>query len=284
MPDDFQDYDNLFEDDGASAVSNAEDDGESAVLSELAGPAQNDLPGPKLKNLNEGERMYAEWLKDKSTANMSRVINAFMPTINSEIMRYSGPKNLLRSRAKVLTVRAVRTFNPMSGARLNSWVVTNLKPLARYSVKQRDVKIPEVAARQAAAIERATTSLRDDLGRDPTDEELADELGLSVKRVKDARGMAVASVSSSVYDESGDDEESYSPGVVTPSRVPFAQEAVYHDLSDADRFIFDSATGSHGAQRIPAVEVARRLGISPAAVSQRAKAIGKQIEYVVNNG
>lgn len=266
-----------------TSVAEPRDDGVASVMSAISSLSQ-DAPGPKLKNLTDGETAYADWLRDKSPENMSKVLAAYAPTINSEITRYSGSQPLLRSRARVLAVKAVKTFDPMSGARLNSWIVTNLKPLSRYSIQQRDIHIPEVAARQAAAVDAAVRSLSDELGRDPTDDEVADEIGISVKRVADVRKKAVATVSSGRFDEAGDDDYSGTPGVVEPSKVPFAQEAVYRDLSDSDKFIFDSATGSHGARKIPAVEVARRLGVSPASVSQRAKAIGEQIAYVVDNG
>ena len=270
----------------AGDYNDAAYDGESGVDSVVSvikslSPAQE---GPKVDKLSEGERAYADWLRDKSSENMSKLLSAYAPTINSEITRYSGPQTLLRSKAKVLTVNAIKTFNPMSGTRLNSWIVTNLKPLSRYSVQQRDIHVPEVAARQAAAVDRATNELSDELGREPTDEELADELGISVKRVKSVRSKSVASVTSGKFDESESDDMSMAPGVHETDKVPFAQEAVYMDLSDTDKLIFDAATGSHGVSRMPVSEVSARLGISPGAVSQRARAIGERIAYVVNNG
>jgi len=268
---------------GGTGTLDSRDDGVGSVMSAISSLSP-DTPGPKLKNLTDGETAYADWLRDKSPENMSKVLAAYSPTINSEITRYSGSQPLLRSKARVLAVRAVKTFDPMSGVRLSSWIVTNLKPLARYSIQQRDIHIPEVAARQAAAVDAAVKSLSDELGRDPTDDEVADEIGISVKRVSDVRRKAVASLPSGRFDEMGNDDYAGTPGVVEPSKVPFAQEAVYQDLSDSDKFIFDAATGSHGVSRIPAIEVARRLGVSPASVSQRAKAIGEQIAYVVDNG
>lgn len=242
-------------------------------------------PGPKTDRLSSGETAYAGWLKDKTPENLSKVVEAFYPTINSEITRYSGPKTLLRSRAKILTVKAIKTFNPMSGARLQSWIVTNLKPLSRYSVKQRDVRVPEVAARQAAVVSRAVKDLSDEYGREPTDEEIADELGMTVKRVRDVRRKAVASVPSSMFDETDGGEGSMSvPGVVTPSPVPFARDAVYSGLDDTDRFIFDSITGLHGSPVMTAKDVAAALGVSPAAVSQRANRIGSAIAELAANG
>jgi len=244
---------------------------------------------PKGQPINVGrmngvDLAYATWVKDQTPSNMSAVLSSLYPTINSEVTRYSGPQSLLRSKAKVLAVKAVKTFNPMSGAKLSSWVVTNLKPLSRYSVKNRDVHVPEVAARNAAAVEESMKKLEDELGRPPTDDEIADDLGMSVKRVSDVRKKAVASVTSSRFDESGTEDSSAIPGVEETNMVPFAQEAVYMDLSDVDKIIFDAVTGMHGATQEPASQVARRLGISPAAVSQRAKAIGDRIAYVVNNG
>lgn len=248
-------------------------------------PFLRNEPGPRLKNLSAGETAYAEWLKDRSPANMSKVVDAFSPTINSEIMRYSGSKPLLRSRAKVLAIKAIKSYDPMSGTRLNSWIVTNLQPLSRYSVRQRDVKIPEIAARQAAEVSRVSAMLKDDLGRDPTDDEIADEIGMSPDRVKKVRSMAVPSVVSGSFDEiEGSDGSSSAPGVYTPSQVPFAQEAVYQGLSKEDRLIFDHLTGSHGMEMLPANRVAAMLGMSPSAVSQRASGIAQQISYVVNNG
>lgn len=276
------DYDK--EDDGSGLDSVMDSINSVSKAQDKSFAPLKDEPGPRLKNLNSGEQAYAEWLKDKSPANMSKVVDAFAPTINSEIMRYSGPKPLLRSRAKVLAVKAVKSFDPMSGARLNSWIVTNLQPLARYSIKQRDIQVPEVAARQAAEVSRVTEYLKDDLGRDPTDDEIADEIGISPKRVADVRKMAVPSVVSGSFDEAVDgDNSSSAPAVETPSQVPYAQEAVYQGLSDTDKLIFDHLTGMHGKRQLSGRDIAGMLGVSPSAVSQRANAIAEQISYVVNN-
>lgn len=252
---------------------------------EVSSPAPKPQEQPRIR-LNSYESAYADWLRDKSPSNMSRLLDTFAPTINSEIMRYEGPKPLLRSRARVLAIKAIKSFNPMSGAKLQSWVVTNLQPLSRYGQKQRDVHIPEVALRQAAEVNRVTEELRDDLGRDPTDDEIADEIGISPKRVANVRKMSVASIPSGQLDEvAGEDgDSSIAPAVVTPSRLPFAQEAVYMSLDGTDRAIFDSLTGSHGARTVPARVIASRLGISPAAVSQRASRIAQQISEVANAG
>ena len=275
---DFQDHNGLDSQDGIDRV-----------MQEIHGIAAGDStssfsPQPKRPSRSSAEEAYAEWAMDRTPENMTKVVSALSPTINSEIMRYSGPKSLLRSKAKALVARAAKTYDPASGAKFQSWVVTNLQPLARYSVRQRDVRTPEVAARQAAAVARATDDLRDELGRDPTDDEIADEIGISAKRVRDVRAKAVASVNSGRFDEAQSEDASQQPGVFTPDQLPFASEAVYQGLSPMDRKIFDSVTGMHGARQIPARDVASMLKISPAQVSGRAKAIADEIAWIVNNG
>ena len=225
------------------------------------------------------QEAYDKWVVDQTPENMSGVLDSLMPTINSEIMRFEGPKAHLRSKAKALAVKAVKTFNPMSGAKLQSWVVTQLQPLSRYGQGLRDVKAPELAIRQAAEVDRVTKLLSDDLGRDPTDEEIADEIGISVKKVKRVRRQVVPSVTAGSFELAQETDNSYNaPGVSTVSKVPYAQEAVYMSLNPRDRFIFDARTGSHGARSLSAVDVAKRLGISPAAVSQRANVIAEMIK------
>ena len=235
---------------------------------------------------NSHESAYENWLKDKSPANMSKLLDSFSTTINSEITRYEGSRPLLRSKARVLAIKAIKSYNPSAGAKLQSWVVTNLKPLARYGQQQRDVRIPEVALRQAAEVNRVAKELEDDLDRDPTDAEIADEIGISPKRVAAVRKMAVASVPAGQMDEvAGEDgDQSIAPAVSEVDPLPFAQQAVYMSLGSTDKMIFDHLTGSNGKKQMSAKAIALMLGISPAAVSQHANRIGQQIAEIANYG
>lgn len=223
-------------------------------------------------------RAYNAWVKDQTPANMAGVVEAFMPTINAEIMQYAGPKELLRSRARFLVTQAVRSFNPMGGTRLNSWVVTNLKQLSRYGKRLRPIRSSEAMIRNAAELSSVEKRLEDDLGRRPTDDELVDETGWSKKTLSEIRKSSVASVSGSAYGEDDDGEGARSePGLVTPSRLPYAAEAVYMGLDDKDKAIFDGKTGMHGKEKMSGGSLADMLKISPAAISQRASSIGEAI-------
>ena len=220
---------------------------------------------------------YEKWKVEPTPDNMAQVVQAMDTTINSEIQRYSGSKPLLRSRAKELAINAVKTYDPTSGAHLRSWVVTQLKPLSRYTQQLRPVHASEVAMRQAAELNRIHTELADELGHVPTVGELADHTGLSPARINKIRVKVPASMSES---QIAVDDEGFAnmPGVTGSDVVGMADEIVYDSLSPRDKMIYDLKTGKHGKQSIPNQEIAKRLGVTPAMISQRSQQIALQIK------
>lgn len=223
-------------------------------------------------------RAYNAWVVSRTPEAMAELVDAFMPTVNAEIMQYSGPKELLRSRGRFLVTQAVRSFNPMGGTKLNSWVVTNLRQLSRYGKRLRPVRSSETMIRNAAELSSVEKRLEDDLGRKPTVEELVDETGWSAKTIGEIRKSSVASVSGSSFSDDDEGEGAPGdPGLVVPSRLPYASEAVYMGLDDTDKAIFDGRTGMHGKKNVSATSLADFLKVSPAAVSQHAAAIGRDI-------
>lgn len=222
-------------------------------------------------------RAYNAWVVSRSPEDMAGLVEAFMPTVNAEIMQYSGPKELLRSRGRYLVTQAVKSYNPMSGTRLNSWVVTNLRQLSRYGKRLRPVRASEAMLRNAAELASVEKRLEDDLGRKPTDEELTDETGWNAKTLAEIRKSAVASVNGSAFGEDDEGEGTSEPGLVRPSPVPYAAEAVYQSLDDRDKAIFDGKTGMHGKEQTSGSSLADMLNLTPAAISQRSSAIGQSI-------
>lgn len=228
-------------------------------------------------------RAYNKWVMARTPEAMAGLVDAFMPTINAEIMQYSGPKELLRSRAKVLVTNAIRTYNPMSNAKLHSWVTTNLKQLSRYGKRLRPVRASEAMLRNAAELASVEKRLEDDLGRKPTDEELSDETGWNVKALAKIRQSAVATMNSGAFGEDEDGESGVAdPGLIRPSSVPYAAEAVYMGLDDRDKAIFDGKTGMHGKKQMSGSSLADMLKITPSAISQRSSEIGRQIAYMAD--
>ena len=221
---------------------------------------------------------YDNWASDPTPANMALVMKTLDPSINAEIQRFSGAKPILRGKARTLAVKAIKSYNPGAGAHLRSWVVTQLQPLSRYGQHLRPVRAPEVAIRQAAEVNRVQQELADTLGRDPDDNELSDVVGLSPKRIRNIRRMVKPSLNESML-ATPEDEDTVPglPAVSQPGTLAMAEAMVYDSLSLADKLIFDSKTGKHGKPVLSNQEIARRLGVSPALISQRTSAVAMQI-------
>jgi RNA polymerase primary sigma factor len=221
---------------------------------------------------------YDNWLNDPTPENMAAILKVYEPAINAEIQRFSGPKPLLRSMARTRAVASVKSFNPTSGAHPKSWMITQLQPLARYGQQLRPVRAPEVAIRQAAEVNRVRTEMADKLGYDPDDNELADEVGLSVRRIKHIRNIVKPTMSESTL-ATPEDEDAIGglPAISQPNPLNMAETMVYDSLSPRDKVIFDSKTGKNGKPVLSNQEIAKRLGVSPALISQRTQAIAMQV-------
>ena len=225
-----------------------------------------------------GHPQYDAWMVDPSPDNMAKVVESLEPAINSEIQRYSGPKPLLRSKAKTLAIQAVKKYDPSRGAQLRSWVVTQMQPLSRYGQQLRPIHASEMAIRQAAELNRVSNELSDDIGHIPTHEELADETGLSVKRIKMLRRTVIPVVSEgTLAGNVTEDEGPNLPGTNQSNVLGNAEEIVYDSLNDRDKSIYDWKIGKHGKSVLSNMEIAKRLGVTPALISQRSEQVASQI-------
>lgn len=228
---------------------------------------------------------YDKWLTAPTPENLAEVVRGLDPVINSEIQRFSGPKPLLRSRGRALAIKAIRTYKPTEGAQLRSWVVTQMQPLARYGQQLRPVHAPEVAIRQAAEVNRVRQEMSDDLGHDPTDEELADRVGISKKRIAAVHRMVRPTMAEGGMAEPMDEESSAGlPGVSQVNKLTVTEDAVYDSLGPRDKAIFDWKTGKHGKVLLSNQEIARRLGVTPALISQRSQQMALQIHDLSSRG
>lgn len=226
------------------------------------------------------EEAYTKWTEDPTPERMADVLDSLAPTINSEVQRYNGPKPLLRSKARGLAITAVKKYNPDSGAKLRSWTVTQLQPLSRYGKQLKPVRSGEIAVRQASEIAARQRDFELEHGRTPTDLELADTIGISPERVSKLR-TTVNSVMNESQLADADTDNIELPAVSQSSTLDFTSEAVYNSLSKRDQMIFDWKTGKHNKPALSNQEIAARLGMTPAAVSQITGNIANSIKSVV---
>lgn len=243
--------------------------------------AFEDTIGAKEKPSSEQDA-FDQWKTSQDGTQLRNVVMSLKPVIDSAVSQYVGQKAAptIRQRANILAADAVKSFDPTRGASLKTHVYNQLRRLQRMAPGVVDpLAPPERFRRQQVDIKQGVELLQEEMGRDPTDEEVADLLGMPSARVTKVRNRMRARMPMSVYEEASSDDDT-APDIVGSTRTPYDEwiDAVYHDLGEIDRLILMYRTGYRNSDVLSNQEIANRLSISPAAVSQRANRIQRKLD------
>jgi DNA-directed RNA polymerase specialized sigma subunit len=184
-----------------------------------------------------------------------------------------------------MAVDAIQRYKPQGGGTggIHAYVMTTLRGLQRSAAKITQPMAPAPDARQQnAKFFAKIQELTDDLGREPSDEELQDALNIPMKQVLKLRRRVRAQLPLSMWEAKFDDEdgEGSSDLLATSKREPYDDwmDAVYHDLGSLDRLIMQYRSGYRGAPVLSNQDIAKRLNMSPVGVSNRAKVIQAKLD------
>jgi hypothetical protein len=83
---------------------------------------------------------------------------------------------------------------------------------------------------------------------------------------------------------SDDEGGGFDPAVVMADPILQRAEFLYHDLDPTDQAILERSLGMHGRRRLAGRDIAKSLGITASAVSQRASRIQKQLDMLSDSG
>lgn len=89
---------------------------------------------------------------------------------------------------------AIDKFDPSRGVKFKTYCGTRVRGAILDSLRTQDW-VPRLARQRAAQVERTILRLSEDLGRAPSEEEIAKELDLPVTAVRDASPLAMHSIS-----------------------------------------------------------------------------------------
>lgn len=210
------------------------------------------------------------------------MVDSLQPTINKALTAFAPSQSpVVRQRARLLAAEAVKSFDPHRGAQLSTHVYRQLQRLQREAPQLRDpMPMPERMRRDSRDVINAVAEAGGTLGTEISDERVSELTGIPVPRVSKVRRLMRRGVSESAYDEGLGDDNDDTPDVVVSDDEPFDEwvDAVYHDLSETDKVIMSYRTGYRGAPVLSGGDIARRLRMTPAAVSQRARRIQAKLD------
>lgn len=228
--------------------------------------------------------VHAEWLKNPTPQYNTKVLAAVQPIVDTAVSSYAGqnPTPAIKTRAKLMALKALKTFDPRLG-NVKTHLLSQLQGLRRLSAQEQNIiAIPEQVGLDFQKLTEAENELRDRLSRDPSDDEVADFTGLSTRRIGKIRDFHKPIAEGSTVIDTGDD---YADSGGIASKIPGQTseqdawaEFVYGDLNPTNKLIMDMALGKHGRRRASVQEIARKLNITPGAVSQRAAKIQEMLD------
>ena len=235
-----------------------------------------DIPTVQTKLEPEYAKHYYQWKSTPSPSTRSQLLKTVNPVIDEAVHSYGGASRgspVLRSRARMMALKSFDTYDPVKGT-MKTHMLSQLRSLQRAGAQEANIiSMPEQVALDRQHLMELEMELEDRLGRTPSDNELADSSGLSLKRLTHIRqghaGINTGRIAPT-------DENNQAPAVQIPGQdnMDAWTEFVYQDLtSPRDQMIMEHALGLHGKKRLPPQEIAKRLGITPSAVSQRSAKI-----------
>jgi len=216
---------------------------------------------------------YSAWRAAPSPVGMAGAIKELDPLIRSELSKYRGvlPEAALYGQGKKTAIEAIKSFKPDKGAKLSTHLVNQLQKIYRENYKyQQAIRLSEELQRGVGALQRAKDDLTFRLMREPNAAEIADELAWPISRVERTQRQARGEIFGSDLEFDPVDE-------TTTQGTDYRLDLVYHDLTPIDKTIMELSTGYGGSPTITKKEIAAKLKLSQAAVTQRAKKISTRI-------
>lgn len=232
------------------------------------------------------------------TSNLRLVVK-----IANDFSTFGLPLLDLISEGNIGLMKAVERFDPKKGGKLSTyaswWIKQSIKrALANQS---KTIRLPVHLVDKIGKIRRVASRMTEDLGREPTSEELAEELGLEVSKVAHLKNVAVrpASLDARINadDETpfGDlvsDEKAENPFAVLRDKNLRDEIAGLLDVLDArERRIIAFRFGLNGGRERTLEEVGRKFGVTRERIRQlqnfallkMRKALRKREELTLSN-
>lgn len=220
--------------------------------------------------------LWREWKRTPNSMTLQRILDQLNPVIQRAVNQWSGTlaRAALELEAKSLAREALDTYRASGGASLATHVTNRLKKLSRISYQHQNLaRIPEYQLRKYHTFTTAQAQLQDELGRDPTEHELADQLAWSVPAVS-----AFQHSLRQEFIESGETPPIFDTSPGDNGIIDY----IYYDLSPIQQKIFGGTAGYHEEPQLSNTQLMKKLDITQGQLSYQKRLIRDRIEKIMS--
>jgi len=244
------------------------------------------------------EKILARKIQKGDSAAREKMIHSnlrLVVKIAQDYSNYGLPLVDLISEGNIGLMKAVERFDPERGVKFSTyaawWIKQGIKrALANQS---KTIRLPVHLVDKLARMRRLSAQLTEELGREPTDEELADELDVPVKKISQLRrvSMRPASLNHLIGDdestELGDliaDEKVEDPAdTLTSDTLKESVANLWHILDDRERRILEYRFPMDGSKPMTLEDVGREMKVTRERIRQLQNQALKKIKAALDH-
>jgi len=222
-------------------------------------------------------------IKKGDAAARERMINAnlrLVVTIAHDYANLGLPLLDLISEGNIGLTKAVERFDPAKGAKLSTYAMWWIKQSIKRALanQSKTVRLPVHLVDKVAKVRRVSLQMSDELGREPTDDELGEEIGITSHKVARLRsfGIRPASLDASIGDDDSTefgavvgDEEAQTPfELLRDKNLRGEVDGLIEVLDSREKKIISQRFGLDGGQPKTLEDVGKNLGVTRERIRQ----------------
>src|SRR5207302_9158163 len=144
----------------------------------------------------EQEVELAVKIRKGNAAARERMINAnlrLVVTIARDYANFGLPLLDLISEGNIGLTKAVERFDPTKGAKLSTYAMWWIKQSIKRALANqgKTIRLPVHLIDKVAKVRRVSLQMSEELGREPTDDELGEEIGIAGEKVTRLKSLGI---------------------------------------------------------------------------------------------